>query len=91
MSELALKFGVVAMGNGLVGELETRLLRGKSALDYEDIEQYSGNAEAVKHTAGQTKLEFFRRRKYRLPQRPDVEIERKVWTLRGGAKRLAIV
>ena len=79
------------MGNGLMGELETRLLRGKSALDYEGVEQYSENAEAVKHAAGQTKLEFFMRRKYRLPQRPDVEIERKVWTLRGGAKRLAVV
>ena len=74
-----------------MGELETRLLRGKAALDYEDAEQYSENAEAVKHAAGQTKLEFFMRRKYRLPQRPDVEIERRVWASRSGAKRLAIV
>ena len=69
-----------------MGELETRLLRGKSALDYEDVEQYSENAEAVEHIAGQTKLEFFMRRKYRLPQRPDVEIERMVWLSAAGRK-----
>lgn len=71
-----------------MGELETRLLRGKAALDYEDAGQYSENAEAVKHTAGQAKLEFFMRRKYRLPQRPDVEIERKVWLSAAGGRGL---
>ncbi len=74
------------MGNGLVGELETRLLRGKAALDYEDAGQYGENAESVEHTAGQAKLEFFMHRRYRLPQRPDVEIERRVWLSAAGEK-----
>ena len=76
------------MGNGLMGELETRLLRGKAALDYEDAGQYGENAEAAKHTAGQTKLEFFMSRRYRIPQRPDVEIERSVWLSAAGGRGL---
>lgn len=67
------------MSNGLVSELETRLLKGKAALDYENVEQYGENAEAAKHAARQTKLEFFMHRRYKLPQRPDVEIDRKIW------------
>ncbi len=74
------------MGNGLVSELETRLVRRKSALDYEDAGQYGENAEAVGHTSGQAKPEFFMHRRYRLPQRPDVEIERMVWLSAAGGK-----
>lgn len=71
--------GVVAMGNGLMGELETRLLRGKAALSYDDAEQSSVSAETVQRTPRQAKPEFFLHRRYRLPQRPDVEIDRRVW------------
>ncbi len=62
--------GVKAVGNGLVSELEIGL---------EDIEQYSESVEAVQRIPRKAKLEFFLHRRYRLPQRPDVEIDRKLW------------
>ncbi len=74
--------GVKAVGNELVSELEPGL---------EDVEQYSESAEAVQSAPRKAKLEFFLHRRYRLPQRPDVEIDRKLWLSAAEGKRQATV
>lgn len=72
------------MGDELFRKIENRLLRGKALMD---------NIASRKDSSAQqqTSLELFVQRRYSVPERPDVEIERHVWALRGREKRLATV
>ena len=70
------------MSSELFSPIEKGLLKGKALSEQEEN----------KVTApGQARLELFFHKRYRLPERPDVEIERTVWAYRARGKRLAIV
>lgn len=68
------------MGNGLFRELENRLLRGKALAENINSQKNSGLQQ-------QTSLELFMRRRYSTPERPDVEVEQKVWALRSPGEK----
>ncbi|MBI2580350.1 hypothetical protein HYV85_00925 [Candidatus Woesearchaeota archaeon] len=70
------------MGGSLVARMEARLAKEKSVLEHEDI-GYEEDAVSIpqKESAG-THLELLVHRRYSLPERPDIEIERTVWAYR---------
>ncbi len=68
------------MGDELFRRIENRLLRGKLLMDH--ISQKN-------IVARQTSLELFMHEQYRQPNRPDVEVERRVWAFSGREKKLA--
>ncbi|MEK6837245.1 MAG: hypothetical protein AABX69_01220 [Nanoarchaeota archaeon] len=74
------------MGSSLVTKMETRLIRGKSVMEHEGID-YEGDATATPQKgSAEAQLELLVHRKYSLPERPDVEIERTVWAYRDRRK-----
>lgn len=74
------------MGGSLVVGMETRQIRGRQVMEREEEPDSIGYEESAigmqqKEPAG-THLELLVHRKYSLPERPDVEIERTVWAYR---------
>lgn len=72
------------MGDELFRKIENRLLRGKALMDNVASRKKIGAQQ-------QMSLELFVQRRYSMPEKPDVEIERRVWAFRGREKRLAVV
>lgn len=74
------------MGSSLVAKMETRLIRGKPVMEHEDEHGsigYEEDATATPHKgSAEAYLKLLVHRKYSLPERPDVEIERTVWAYR---------
>ncbi len=69
------------MGGSLVASMETRPVRGKPAMEHEGID-YEDAVSIPQKESAETHLELLVHRKYSLPERPDVEIERTVWAYR---------
>ncbi len=73
------------MGSSLVASME-RPIRGKPAMEHEEEHGsigYEENAISMpQREPTERHLELLVHRKYSLPERPDVEIERTVWAYR---------
>ena len=65
--------------------IETKLLKGKAL-----VEQTTGKQDK-QNVPRQATLQLYLHKKYTIPARKDVEIERTVWTYRSRGKKLATV
>ncbi len=74
------------MGNSLVARMETRLMKGKPVMEQEGIDYEEDAVSIPQRESAGTHLELLVHRRYSLPERPDVEIERTVWAYRDRGK-----